>query len=234
MDPAVATEPTEVPVTPPVEPSPPDPSALLEQERLRSARLEGELAALRAAPKAPPPPSAAPMTPELVHAAFEKGEITQLQRDLWIADYQAEIRLQHQRTLDATAEAQRRAESTLTQYLAAYPDLAKPDSALMRQVGAELQAMVREEGADAQDVRVQVRAVKSVLGALRTKDPRDFQRERIPAGSQSFSPGGGGPTEPKGDPLAHVSPAQLAHWRRLGYSEAEMVAEAPFVKVRSA
>jgi hypothetical protein len=219
-------------------PPEPDPAVVLAQEREARARAEGEAAALRAQlaarPAAPPAPAEAPLTPALVQGAFERGEITEVQRIQALADLQAQARIAASEQARRLEEARNRASQGIAEYVAAFPDLAKAGSALLGRVAAELQEMARDEGADPSDLRTQLRAVKSVCGAIHRKDARDFQRERIPVGGSPFAAGGG--ESPGGSPpnkLAHVPPAQLAHWKRLGYTQAEMEAEAPFVKVRS-
>lgn len=218
-----ATAVAEPEVQPVVEPAPapepvaaPDPVAEL---RERNARIEGELAALRAQVSTatrPQPQPQAQWTPELAQQEYEAGRITDAQRVDILARLGARQIVSEYDASQRVRETIVRAGDGLQQYMRAYPALNDPTSPTMRQVAAELAQIIAEEGGRPDDLRLQLRATKSVLGALKP-DTASTARQRIPVGGPG-APGGGAPSGPgtKGDPLRDVPADVIAEWKASG------------------
>lgn len=225
---AAEPEVTPAPVaeTPP-EPEPvvqPDLAAELAREREARARLEGQVAALsqqvQTVARQPAPPAQAMWTPQTIRQAYEAGTITDDQRIDLIADLRSKTNLEAERAANAVNTRRADAARDLDAYLHAYPDLRQADSALMREVAAELSQIQAEFGLDPRDPIAQHRAVKSVIGNLKTRpDGTGVARRSIPVASGGAPSGGGAARDPgKSDPLKEIPADYVAEWRRLGAS----------------
>lgn len=215
-EPVVPVE-TPAPVPEPVAP-PPDPVAEI---RERLARLEGEnqalrsqVAAVQSVPRAQP--TAPAWTPQTIRAAYDAGQITDDQRVALLADLQTSARLSEYDATRRVQDSQAKAGDALQAYMRAYPALTDPSSPLMRQISAELRQMQAEEGADPQDLRAQLRAVKSLVGPLAPVAGAPTRRS-IPIGGTGV-PGGGAPSPGGGkpDPLKGIPADIIEDWKRLG------------------
>jgi hypothetical protein len=185
-------------LTPPVETPPepaqapaPDPNELLAAERLRAARLEGELQALRSGRQAPPAHAPAPLTRETIENEYARGHITDAQRIEALADLRADARLAEWRQRDVEDRTRADANDAIQTYVTKHPDLANAQSSLIQSVNAELEAMRRRNPKiDPKDPRDQLLAVERVLGKQTPAGPdqREWNRRRIAVG------GGGGMT----------------------------------------
>jgi hypothetical protein len=97
-------------------------------------------------------------------------------------------------------------------------------------VSAEIDNLVEREGLDPDDKRTQLRAIERVLGATVVAGARrEVIRTRIPVSGVPGGTPGNEQTPTTEDPLKDIAPEYLAHWRRLGYTREQMIAEAAYV-----
>ena len=193
---------------PPASPAPVEPDELtLLRERV--ARLEGENAVLKTRPEPAAPaktePAQPPLTPQVIEDAYAKGEVTDAQRIQLHAQLVAGKMRETERAEDAKAAPLRTATDDLGAYIAAHPALNERGSDLNQQVSTQVYTLARKYGWDAADPRVQLMAVKLVLGDTPGGDPvatkttesgKEFARRRIPTGGGG-GPAGGGATTTK-------------------------------------
>ena len=216
----------------------PTAAELRAQERERGARLEGELLAERRAraeagtsgPKRPEDLTAAELD-EAGVAIENDATLTEGQKIRGLARVEA---LKIDRTRREREEKARpivNAERKLDEYIDKYPDLNIRGSELLRKVSAEAGRLVRELGLADNDPRTQLLAVEHVVGGhqLGGGAGREFARRRIPVGGAGAG-GGDGAGGGKPDPLKSIPKWQIDHWTGLGYTQAEMEAEAAFFK----
>lgn len=221
------------------DPSPPEPptaEVILATEREARARLEGEVAALRAEldrrgspPVATPGPAAPATLPTLeqIEAAYQANQITAEQRQEYrhalIARAQAAAVLAEQQAQTTRQSVERENATRLRELMDAHPDLTRAASPLLLRVQAELEVLERR-GLDPKTPASQVLAIERVVGSGGVMDARDYARRRIPVGGT----GGGYAVEPqpgtKGDPLKGLPRAFVDFWSRQGRS-AEEIAE---------
>lgn len=217
------------------EPDPtPEPSAvdLLAEARERAARLEGEIAALRAA-QAPKPVQTAQTryTPDQIETAYQANQITDVQRIAAHARLQAEEVHRQGEATRRRDEAARHVQAALQGYYAEHPELTVTGSALQRQVVAEFGVLAqRDPTLDPNNPATALLAIERVLGPKRITDARELGRRRMPVGGVGGGMGSG-PTGAKADPLAKMPKALLAQWQRQGYTRAQMLEEAPYVNL---
>jgi hypothetical protein len=216
----VAATPDPAPVeTPTPEPVAPDPVAEL---RERNARLEGEMAALRAQVNARPAAEApAQWTPQTIRAAYDAGQITDDQRVALFANLQTKAEIAEYDAGRRAQDLEARAGSDLQAYMRAYPALNDPTSETMQRIAAELGQMSAYERANPRSLVAQLRAVKSVLGPMRT-DGASTARRGIPVGSPGAS-GGGAPssTSHSGDPLKGIPKSIVDGWTTRGWLKSD-------------
>lgn len=200
--------------------------------RERTARLEGELAALRRpAPESPKDKADRPIEDfsiaELdqaatdVEAKLDAGTLTNTQAMRLFGRIEA-ARLQRQRDdNDARARPIRKATEKLEGYLDKYPDLREPRSELMGKVRVQIRDVVDELGFSADDPRVQVIAVERVVrGHQMGGDGREFRRRQVPTGGASgggAGSGSGGGDGRRVDPLKGVPQSVVDYWQSHGW-----------------
>ncbi len=236
------------------EPIVPDPTAaaLAETARLRehAARLEGEIAALRAAPPPKSTSGAAPRNPadmsvaELdemaatVQAEIDAGSVTPGAGLRALGRIEAHRLDRERQAREATERPIRTATKKLDEYISRYPDLKQTGSDLLTKVRRELNGVTEEFGFDITDPRAQLIAVERVVGGHKMggTDASEIARRKTPVGGTGGGAGGeGGGDVRKPDPLKEIEklyPDQIRHWERIGYSRQEMLDEAPYVLAR--
>ncbi len=203
-----------------------DNEAKYHAERERAARLEGELAALKAIQTTPKEPEAPPepkYTWKQLQAAIDKGDIT-------LADAMEYKERQFKR--DAQQEAKRLADARATEdrkvstvhaeherFVKAVPEVRDQTSPEFAKVAQEFQYLVKTLGWDEKDPRTEVAALRQAFGdpdtyverkkasAIPDKG-RETMQEQAASSSASTKP------KPK-DPLDSLSPKQKEHYNHM-------------------
>ena len=247
-DPAV---PAADPAVPPVEPVvvvPPDPpahplapggvrfeevyreakQAKSENQDLRErlARLEGA-AAVKPAAEAPKF-----YTPQQLQGMVDRAEIT----PAIMADQLAWQRASEARraTLDdvKTYERAQGALREVEQYLAKLPALHDRSSSDFTRVAQAARDIAQDTGREVSDPVVQRLALRATYGPLDRLAAAAQTREAARQQTDPFaeSGGGGGQHASTPTPLKDVPKEYLEHWKTLGYTQAQMIEEAAFVR----
>lgn len=184
-------DPVVVPPTPESAPQPPSPDEQMQQLREENARLQGQVSALSRPPAAPASTSDATrraalesLTPELIEQSFAKGEIDDAGR----IRLHAQLEARKMRAEDEERRSLDEANAELGRYMTEHPDLTRPGTPLLNEVGAELRTWSRlNPRLDPSDPRTQVLVTKAVLerkgNRVPAPDPREYNRLRIPVGS---------------------------------------------------
>jgi len=238
------TEVDDPPADPPVDDDPPadppadpaaDARAEADRERAERLRLEGEVRALREKTNGPGQPPSFEDRQRAIEQDFASGKLTEAQRIDKLADLRVDQRLSERDAAAAQAKPVEVAGERLDALLTQYPDLNTPGSELLTKVSAQLRDLAGL-GFDPKDVRTQLLATERVVGGHRMGGGtgREFHRQRTPTGGHGGHGGGNGGDGGKPDPLKHVPKAQVDHWKALGYTRDQMIAEAPYVKARPA
>jgi hypothetical protein len=215
------------------------PIRALQDERTKRQTLEGQLEAERqarvTAPK--PEPKAEPkVTVETVIGAYQKGEITEAQKDQYL--YGIAVRDAEERAVTRTREttaADRSRNEALTDingYLAAKPSLNDTSSEEYQKVATTFQKFLARGLPNNEATKAA--ALAAALGPLESLTAKTQLKER------TREPGGGTFTERsdgthvedggKSDPLKHVDKEQIAYWQRMGYSKKDMENEAKYYR----
>lgn len=241
--------PADPPTDPPADPPPPTIEERLVQERERAARLEGELAALRAQPKPPAAPNKDRTLDELtaeeldvtaskIEQQIDAGEITAGRGARILGQIEAARGARLREARETRERPLRTAEGKLAEQIRKHPELRQAGSDLLTKVTAELPAVEEEFGFGPDDPRAQLIAVERIVGRLgggSGMDGREFARRNAPTGGVGTGPAGGGDRRVTTDPVAEVEklyPDQARYWDRLGYSADERKREAPLVLAR--
>jgi hypothetical protein len=207
-------------VTPAPETPPPDPLATLREQ---NARLEGELAALRAQVTTPARPEPTRpqeyATPEEVEAAYQRGDLLEWQRQAWHGRVQARLVQAHTAEETRRADVQRRQSADLAAIQGRHPDLMRPGSELYQKVSAEYQRLV--ERGSPPDAATGLVAAENVVGRA---SGRDWSRRAVPSGAGG--PMGGAPSAVPSQGYADVPGDVIAYWRKTGATEDDLKAYA--------
>lgn len=174
----------------------------LRDEREARIRAEARADTLKEAATVRPPvetkPATKVWTPEEVETAYTEQRITDAQRIAYYSDRNYVARREQERAEEARQKIEhgkQRANGEITKLVDEYPELGQKGSPLIGKVEEELRSLA-EYGEDTTDPRVQLRAVKSVVGGHRLGGGNGVATTfpRRPA------PGGGGGTATDTDP----------------------------------
>ncbi len=199
----------------------------------RAAAAERQLAEARAA-QAQSTAQAPQKTPTFqeVQAAYDKGQITEAQKDQWLvylATEQAKQQVAHGVT---QAAALTKAQATAADYTKAYPSLNDAQSQEFRDLSHhynELLALGHPE-----NLITQAMALRMTFGPLKAggnSATRDHTRER--ADTFLEGAGGGGHMAERDNPLKDVPERQIAYWKQQGYTKEQMIREAQIGRTRN-
>lgn len=198
--------------------------------RERLARVEGQISVQK--------PATTPQfyTSQQLQAAVDTGKITPAQMSdqlAWQRAYESEQRVEQK------LEAKQRAQSALNeinQYVDKVPALMQTTSPEFQKVSQAAREIAAEWGKEVTDPLVQRRALREAMGSLEqlTKVKKAAETPRGNANMDGESRGSNGQSggAPKADPLKDVPQMYKDHWKRLGYTEKQMIDEAKFIKPR--
>lgn len=201
--------------------------------RERLARVEG---AQQAQQKPPQQPQT--YTNEQLQALVDQGRITHAQmadQIAWQRQQQGEQALETKLNM---RERSRNAFQEVETYLSKVPALADQSSPTFREVAKSAREISTDLGRDVSDPIVQRLALRATLGPVEkltaTRQARDYDRQHADTFTETGGRGGGAePVKPNGgDPLKGVDPAYIAEWKRRGYTQEQMVAEAKYINPR--
>lgn len=206
-----------------------------EDERRKTRELEERVQRMEAErAQQPQQPAQPPITVETVLAAYEHGQITETQKDQWLLHLNEERAVARARTEMAQAISGvvvgQQAQSTIERYARAYPAINDTGSSEFQEVKAAFLELLSEGLPNT--VATQAKAVRIALGPLRgaTTNAREHTRSR--ADTFLEGSGGGGAREDR-DPVKDVPERIQAHWKKMGYTKAQMAQEAKLRDVRS-
>ena len=244
-EPVVENEATEAPVV--EDPHPLDPGgkrfaevygemkeARREAQDLRDrlSRMEGAVAQQQAKPV---PQQPVTYTSAQLQAAVDTGKITPAQMADQLAWQRAK---ESEAALEYRLEAKRRNETALNeinQYVEKIPSLRSASSPEFAKVATVAREIAEELGKSVDDPLVQKRALREAFGTLErlTKVKEVAGTARGLTNMDSETRGSSGVnTNTKADPLKDVPQMYKDHWKKLGYTQAQMESEAKFIKPR--
>lgn len=194
----------------------------------RLARVEGQLTERQ---QAPPQPKQNFWTHEQLQSAVDAGRLTPAQMAAQLS-WQAKIEAKQEIKQELSYERKLTgAQDEVRQYLTHVPALKTPTSPEFQRVKDAAWEIADEMGLPVEDPRVQRRALKQELGSLdklaRGKQASEYNRVNSNTYAET-NPGGQMASKP--DPLKHVPQRLMDHWKRLGYTQERMVAEAKYVR----
>ena len=219
----------------------------LHAERIRIARLEGELQGRQAPAKADPKEPEAPKYAEAeVLAAVTDGSITAAQgaqylkgiRDYELGRVKREL-LEEVDKRGGTRQVQQAAEKELADYVGAIPALKDPYSREFASAKAEYDRLT-QLGMQGDSLAKQAMAVRAAFGPLEgikrksaqpayERDQRGGARETNGSGARPAD-GGGGSDESQVRKM--IAQTQIDYWRRHGKTWKEMLADVKHVSPR--
>lgn len=194
--------------------------------RERLARLEGA-AAVKPAAETPKF-----YTPQQLQAMVDRAEIT----PAVMADQIAWQRsVQSEQTILQKVERTQRMTSALAEveaYLVKVPTLTDRSSSDFSRVAQAARDIAADTGREVSDPVVQRLALRATYGPLDRLAAGSQVREDARRQADTFAePGGGGGQTPRTpDPLKDVPREYLEHWKSLGYTQAQMIEEAKYVR----
>lgn len=202
----------------------------------RAKAAERDVQDLRARVQSLERPAAQPAqqlpTLEQVLTAYDRGQLTETQKDQWLV-YHAEERAAHKMgRAFSQVSAMTRAQATSEEYLKAMPVLSDMQSEEFKTLTDTFRELV-SEGAPANSVETQAKALRMAFGPLkraRASAP-DHTRER--ADTFLEGSGGGSRMATETNPLKDVPERQIAYWKKQGLTKAQMAQEAQLQGVRS-
>lgn len=182
---------------------------------------------------APDKPAQQIPTLQQVLTAYDRGQLTEAQKDQWVHYHSKEDAKREFGTVVAYASAAMRAQSTTDEYLRAIPNLGNPSSEEFRTLSSAFNELV-SEGAPIDSVVTQAKALRLAFGPIKTTKPHmtDFARQRADTFLEGGG-GGGGRMATDNNPLKDVSPRQIDYWKSKGYTKSEMAEEAKLYDVRN-
>ena len=176
-----------------------------------------------------------PQTPTLeqVLGAYDKGQITEIQKDQWVHYLAKEGAKQEFGMAIQGASMLTRAQSTTAEYVKAMPTLSDTASPAWRTLSETYRELLSLGHADG--VVTQAMALRMAFGPL--KGPGQAVNQEPPRSrSDTFLEGGssgGGHMTNERDPLKDVPEKQIAFWKSKGYTKAQMAAESKMRGVNS-
>ncbi len=199
--------------------------------RERLSRLEGQMSVAK-----PPTPAPQHYTEAQLQAAVDTGKITP-------AQMASQISWQHNQNM--AAEIERRSElkarnqsalNEINEYVNKVPALMQTSSPEFAKVSQAAREIAAEMGKEVTDPIVQRRACREALGSLEqvTRFRKVADTARGNSNMDGENRGSNGQTNNAGkpDPLKDIPQMYKDHWKRLGYTQEQMVKEAAFIKPR--
>lgn len=203
----------------------------LEAERQEKQALEARVRTLEARPVQPTGTVTQPMpTPDQVLSAYDKGQITEIQKDQWMFYFAKESAKQEfGQTITHVALATK-AQAVVGEYVQAMPSLANTTSQEFRSLAQTYNELLAEGQPDG--LTTQAKALRMTFGPLkRLAEPSNNPTPR--ADTFVEGTGSGGQMTRDNDPLKDVPERQKAYWKSKGYTKAQMTQEATLSGVRS-
>lgn len=200
--------------------------------RERLARLEGEVQATKPADK----PAERMYTPEEMQALVDAGRITPMKATQQIAWQQAELKAREERQQRQVEDRQRVALNEVNQYVDKLPGLRNSSSPEFAKVARIAQDIADDMGKPTSDPIVQRRACREAFGSLerlaKAATVRETTRQNADTHVETSGGGGSVTTTSTKDPLKDVPQHYKDHWKRLGYSQQQMIDEAQYLRPR--
>lgn len=171
-----------------------------------------------------------PITIETVLTAYERGQITESQKDQWVLHLAKESAKQEFGQTIAQTATLMKAQGVVEQYAKAIPNVNDTSTAEFQELKATYQDLLNE-GYPA-TVATQAKALRMTFGPI--KSPTAGTREHSRQRADTFLEGaGGGGQMAANDPIKEASDRQQHHWKKQGYTKTRMVEEAKLRDVRS-
>jgi len=191
----------------------------------KSLQLEARLQVLERPAPAPAQQQPIP-TLEQALAAYDKGQITEGQKDQWVYYHSVEGAAKKVGQAVAMAAEVGRSQATIADYVKAMPTLNDISSDDYKAYAMTQQELLAEGWQDGFSTRA--RALRMTFGRLKSgpaSSGTDHTRER--ADTFVEGAGGGGNRMPAAnDPLKDVPERQIKYWKSKGYSRDQMVSAA--------
>lgn len=205
----------------------------MQEARRENARLQVELDRYRTqAPPQPTPPKQFYSADQL-QGLVDNGQITPAVMAAQIAWQERQIAKQEMRDEFSAAQRAQVAGAEVDRYMAEIPQLNDRASEEFRRVHGVVRELAAELGLSTDDARVQRRALQLTFGPVEKLQRSKHAAETTRVKSDTYVETGAGPVPGKasaGDLLKHVPQAYKDHWKTLGYTEAEMLAEAKYIR----
>jgi dGTP triphosphohydrolase len=207
----------------------------MKEAQREASRLREELAAARAVAQPAPKPQANFYTVAQLEDMVTKGTVS-LQQAQDQLEWQREQKLLSTiENRNAEKERLSSANKEVDEYLKHVPGLNDPTSKTFRAVAAASQEIADETGLNIRDPRVIKRALRETVGKLETvksrAQDRESERRGVGATSVDATPRKVASASSK-DVLRDVPKMYMDHWKKLGYTEAEMREEAKYIDPR--
>ena len=188
--PPIEVIPEVTPETPLIVDKPPVPTdaELLQKERERVARLEGELTAFQRQPVAPVQPIVTPAKDsyQQIQTEYDEGKINEDERARRRIMIDVDRRFAENQSAVQQSAVVNSVREELAQAITKYPDLGVARSPMILEIDAELLAM-RKMGIDTDDERNQLIAVRKIIAVKEVPmTDRRYEQTQHPIG------GGGG------------------------------------------
>lgn len=196
--------------------------------------LQVRVQTLETKPAAPATTTPPPPTLEQVQTAYDRGQLTEQQKDQWLVHF-AEERANARLTTTITQVASMtRAQATTADYLKAMPTLGDMGSEEFKALSSTYAELMGE--GQPHSVETQAKALRMTFGPLtRMKEKESPSPDHTRQRADTFleGAGGGGRMATDKDPLKDVPERQLAYWKKRGLTKAQMAQEAQLQGVRS-
>lgn len=191
-----------------------------QQLREKTARLEGQLEATRAAPPVTEQKVEPRLTWTQLQAGIDDGKITLAQA----LDYRDET---NQKALEAKFEQRLKeaqtthsrgttVQSEIAQYKSTVPGIVTVGSPERVKVEQEFAYLVNSMGYDQKDPRTELLACRNVFGDVKTAQARQTARTTIPEReTMQDMPSNGKPKPDPKDPLKTITGEQRKHYQRM-------------------
>lgn len=175
------------------------------------------------------PPAQQPITIETVFDAYERGQITETQKDQWVIHLAKESAKQEFGQVIGQTALLMRSQSVVESYAKEIPavnDTSSPEFQELKQTYQEL----LNEGAP-NTVATQAKALRMTFGPIKPKRTNAGEHTRQRA--DTFLEGAGGGAGLGTDPLKDVPDAQRQYWKTKGYTKDQMLSEAAMLGVKN-
>lgn len=177
------------------------------------------------------PPAQQPITIETVLGAYERGQITETQKDQWVIHLAKESAKQEFGQVIGQTAQMMKAQGVVEQYAKALPVVNDTSSVEFQELKATYQELLNEGYPNT--VATQAKALRMTFGPIKPKTMHAGEHTRQRADTFLEGSGGGGSMAASADPMKNVPDRQRQHWKQQGYTKSRMAEEAKFREIKS-